>query len=150
MTGVPRHEWGNQAQWALTAPLLASAIAGVDWAYAVVLGLAAASAVYYAARLRSIRAYRVQVRLGFLVVAGLAAVPGLRGVLWVPLLGTTAQVLVGYCPMARLLDLMPWNRAVPLTWTMIASVVTRRPSGEGLLSAALRPAGQAPAERFLG
>jgi hypothetical protein len=150
MTGVSRHEWGNQAQWAVTSPLLAAAVAGVEWAYAVALGLAAASAVYYALRLRSVRAYRVQIRLGFLAVAGLAAVPGLRGVLWIPLLGTTAQVLVGYCPMARLLDLMPWNRAAPLTWTMIASVATRRPGSEGLLSAVLRPAGQPRAERSLG
>ena len=68
--------------------------------------------------------------LGFL---GLTLVPGLAGLLWVPLAGTTAQVAVGYCPMARFLRLMPWNREAPLTFTDALRVVVARPGGDGLL-----------------
>jgi hypothetical protein len=139
--GVPRSEWGNQAQWASTALLLAASLGGVADGLAPALALCAASAVHYLAKLRSVRAYRVQVRLGFLAVAALALVPGLEGVLWLPLLGTTSQVLFGYCPMARFLDLMPWNRRGPLTWGVLVGAVTRRPGGEGLLLRGAGPAG---------
>jgi len=135
VTAIPRGEWGNQAQWAITAALLAWAIAGAAWPLGAALGLCALSIVHYGATLRSIRAYRVQIRLGFMLVVGLALLPGLRGILWIPLLGTTAQVLVGYCPMARLLDLMPWNRTEPIGLRAVIDVVTRPPGDEGLLSA---------------
>jgi hypothetical protein len=125
MIGVPRSEWGNQAQWAVTAPLLMASLAGVSWATPAALGLCALSTVFYAQKLHSIRAYRVQVRLGFMALVGLTAVPGLQGILWLPIIGTTAQVLCGYCPMARLL------------------VLGRRPGNEGLL---IGHAGHANAE----
>jgi hypothetical protein len=130
--GVPRSEWANQAQWALTAFLLAASLGGVAGALETALGLCAVSAVYYMAK-RGVRAYRVQIRLGFMAVAALALFPGLEKILWLPLLGTTSQVLLGYCPMARFLDLMPWNRRHSLTWRFLVGVVTRPPGAEGLL-----------------
>ena len=133
MTGVPRSEWGNQAQWAATAVLLGLSLAGESWALPLALSLCAASTVYYAARLRSLRAYRVQIRLGFLGIAGLGALPGLAPILWLPLLGTTSQVLFGICPMARSLALMPWNRSGALGWRGFAAALTRPPGAEGLL-----------------
>lgn len=133
MRGVPRSEWANQAQWALTAVLLAASLAGVAGSLAAALGLCAVSAVHYLAKLRSMRVYRVQIRLGFMAVAALALVPGLEQILWLPLLGTTSQLLFGYCPMARFLDLMPWNRRHSLTWRFLVGVVTRPPGAEGLL-----------------
>jgi hypothetical protein len=132
--GIPRSEWGNQAQWALTAPLLAAGIAGVTWAPQVALALCVGSTVYYLVRLRSLSAYRVQVRLGFLGVVGLALAPGFGPLLWLPTLGTSAQVLFGYCPMARVLDLMPWNRSQPLSLALILASFSRRPGADGLLS----------------
>jgi len=145
MIGVPRSEWGNQAQWAVTAPLLLAGLGGVAWATPAALGLCAISTLYYLARLRDLRAYRVQVRLGFMAVLGLAFAPGFAGILWIPLVGTTLQVLVGYCPMARLLDLMPWNRPNDLDWKTIVEVITRRPGDEGILltSACARRGGAA-------
>jgi hypothetical protein len=143
MIGVPRSEWGNQAQWAVTAPLLMASLAGVSWATPAALGLCALSTVFYAQKLHSIRAYRVQVRLGFMALVGLTAVPGLQGILWLPIIGTTAQVLCGYCPMARLLDLMPWNRGDPLSFGAVVQVLGRRPGNEGLL---IGHAGHANAE----
>jgi hypothetical protein len=133
--GIPRSEWGNQAQWAVTAPLLAASLLGIGWALAAALGLCAISALYYAARLRSLRPFRVQIRLGFLGVGALGLVPGWAAILWLPLLGTSAQVLFGYCPMARFLQLMPWNRAEPLTWASVAAAITHPPGDEGLLLA---------------
>jgi hypothetical protein len=134
---IPRSEWGNQAQWAVTAPLLAASLVGVSGALAAALALCAVSAVYYVVRLGGVRPYRVQVRLGFLAVLLLSMVPGLEVLRWVPVAGTSAQVLFGYCPMARILDLMPWNRRTPLTWRGVREVVTRPPGDEGLLAGVL-------------
>lgn len=133
MIGVPRSEWGNQAQWAVTAPLLALGIGGIAWGPIVAIGLCAASTLFYVAKLRSVSAYRVQVRLGFLAVLGLALLPGLGLLLWLPAVGTSAQVLFGYCPMARFLDTMPWNRREPVTAAAVLGIVTRPPGDEGLL-----------------
>jgi len=145
MMSVPRSEWGNQAQWAVTAPLLGASLCGISWALGAALGLCAISAVYYAAKLRGLRAYRVQVRLGFLGIGALALVPGLGGILWIPLVGTSAQVLFGYCPMARLLQLMPWNRADGLTLRAVVDAVMRPPGEEGLLARAGRHRGDGSA-----
>jgi len=134
MIRIPKSEWGNQAQWAVTAPLLAASLRAVPGALEAALALCAVSTVYYVTLLRSLRPYRVQVRLGFLAVVGLSIVPGLEAIRWVPVVGTSAQVLFGYCPMARLLDLMPWNRQRSLAWKDVVAVVTRPPGDEGLLA----------------
>jgi hypothetical protein len=100
-----------------------------------VLVLCAVSIGYYAIRLGGLRPARVQVRLGFLSVVALGALPGIGWwILWLPLCGTTAQVLVGYCPMARILQLMPWNRAARAGWRDVCEVVLRPPGDDGLLS----------------
>jgi hypothetical protein len=132
---IPRSEWGNQAQWAVTAPLLAAHLAGVRGAWAAVLVLCAASIVYYALRLGGVRPMRVQVRLGFFALVSLGALPvaGWR-ILWLPLCGTTAQLFFGYCPMARMLHLMPWNRGGLPRWRDVVEVALRPPGDEGLLS----------------
>ena len=41
--------------------------------------------------------------------------------------GTTARVLTGYCAMARLLILLPWNRSVPLTLRRIGIIASHPP-----------------------
>lgn len=133
MTALPRHEWGNRAQWAISAPLLAAHLAGVAWALPAVLALCAASVVWYRVRLGGFRPYRLQVRLGFMAVSALAALPGLAAVAWIPLLGTSAQVLLGICPMARALGLMPWNRSGPLPLAAARAALLAPPGAEGLL-----------------
>ena len=102
----------------------------MDWALPLALGLCAVSAAYYAAKLRQPGSYRVQIRIGFLVIAGMGAVPGFGTILWLPLLGTTSQLLFGICPMARSLDLMPWNREEALDWEGFAAILTRPPGQE--------------------
>jgi hypothetical protein len=132
--GIPRAEWGNQAQWAATAPLLAAALLGSTGALYAVIGFCALTTLYYGIVLRSISAYRLQVRIGFMALVALGLLPELRPILVVPLLGTTAQVLFGYCPMARILNLMPWNRTESLTWQAVRSIILRPPGNEGILS----------------
>jgi hypothetical protein len=132
-------------QWAVTAPLLAAHLAGVSGAWAAVLVLCAVSIVYYALRLRSVRPFRVQARMGFGAFVLLGALPVVGWwLMWVPLCGTTAQLLFGYCPMARMLQLMPWNLGSLPSWRDVREVALRTPGNEGLLSFLRAPRAVAP------
>ena len=43
----------------------------------------------------------------------------MRWLFWIPAVGTPAQVLFGYCTLARCLSLLPWNRQQPLSWSLL-------------------------------
>jgi hypothetical protein len=51
---------------------------------------------------------------------------------YVQLVGTTAMVLCGYCPLARMLTLLPWNRSAPISTSWLKLLVFSPASG-GLL-----------------
>ena len=70
---------------------------------------------HFILRQRSFTTFPVQVRAGYWLwlLAGLA--PGLFWMHWIQLAGTSAMLLFGYCPLARMLSLLPWNRRQPFT-----------------------------------
>lgn len=67
--------------------------------------------------------------LGYVLIAVVAFWEPLRAVYLIPLCGTWANVLFGYCPLARSLTLMSWNRSELLTadqvWRTIITPPTR-------------------------
>ena len=83
-------------------------------------------------RLGSLRPYRTQIRIGILAWLALSLAPGLEWILWVPVFGTASQVLVGYCPMARILGMLPWNRTEPFSPGYVWRTFARAPGGEGV------------------
>src|SRR5262245_58462106 len=107
--------------WTLTGVLLAAELAGVESAFTIVVLLTTAQLVWMTFRERNLAAFPAQVRIGFLFVLGICYIPPFHWLLWVVTVATFARVLFGYCMMARILSLMPWNREVPLT----VSLVTR-------------------------
>lgn len=66
-------------------------------------------------RRQSVVHFASQVRLGYLLWLLAGLLPGLFWMHWIQVAGTTAMISVGYCPLARMLSLLPWNRAQPLT-----------------------------------
>lgn len=46
---------------------------------------------------------------------------------WVPTIGTWAQLIFGYCTMARCVSLLPWNRSEPFTPALVARTFFSRP-----------------------
>jgi hypothetical protein len=52
---------------------------------------------------------------------------------WIQLAGTSAMVTVGYCPLARMLGLLPFNRSQPLTWSLVCQLFLRDPCVGGLV-----------------
>jgi hypothetical protein len=121
--------------WAVTGVLLAGAMAGLPLGFGPPIGLALLQTAHFLIRHRSIGAFPVQVRIGYL--AWMLA--GLWGPLWVfhwiQLAGTAAAVTVGYCPMARMLSLLPWNRHEPLSLRLVVWTFLRPPVRGSILDA---------------
>lgn len=63
-----------------------------------------------------VSAFPVQVRLAYLFWVGVGTyVPGMKFLLYITTLGLVGNLFFGYCPLARILSLMPWNRNEPLS-----------------------------------
>ena len=113
--------------WLATVPLLGLHLAGLPWALPAAMALCAVQALHFAVEDRSLVTFPVQVRLGFLALLLAGAWEPLRFVHWVQLVGTTAFVLTGYCLLARLLSLLPWNRTEPFTLSLAVRVLSQAP-----------------------
>jgi hypothetical protein len=104
--------------WQLTALGLACHFAGWPAALPLVLVLNGVQVVHVLAWRRSLRPLDAQVRVGFLALLLI----GTAGPLWpvhvVQFVGVNALLVADYCPLARLLMLLPWNRPVPLSWPL--------------------------------
>src|SRR5690606_36286313 len=94
--------------WAATVPLLAGHLAGIPVCLAAAMVLCGLMAVYFWAQVRDVRPMPVQVRLAYLALLLAGTLPALAWVHWVQVVGTSAKVLVGYCPLVRMLTLLPW------------------------------------------
>ncbi|MEM1414081.1 MAG: hypothetical protein AAGH15_04240 [Myxococcota bacterium] len=73
--------------------------------------------------------FPAQLRLSFLaLIAAGVFVPGMQPTLMVPTLGGFALLLAGYCPLARILYLLPWNRTHALTPELALRVFLQKPA----------------------
>jgi hypothetical protein len=113
----------------LTVVLLAAYLSGIPGTIWAAIGLCAVMAVHYFLRVRSFKRFPVQIRLAFLLMLVAGLFPAMRWIHWVQLAGTTARITVGYCALARLLTLLPWNRDVPFTLTLVRQLALAAPSG---------------------
>lgn len=105
--------------WAVTSVLLIAGLAGWETGFHLAGGLSAWQILHFGLRERSLSAFPVQVRIAYTALLLLALWEPMRWLFWVPAIGTPAQVLFGYCTMARCLSLLPWNRTEPLTWRLV-------------------------------
>lgn len=119
--------------WAATIPLLAAHVAGYPGARLAAIGLCALVGGYFLLRLGRLRPYPVQVRAAYLGLLLCGMLPGMNWVYWVPLVGTTAMVVVGYCPLLRMLSIAPWNCAEPLSYSLLWRTFALEPRAGGLV-----------------
>ena len=71
--------------------------------------------------------FPMQVRLVYLGLLVLGQLPYCSWINWVQLVGTTVLLSLDYCPLARILSLMPWNRSLVLSWKFVCAVFLSRP-----------------------
>ncbi len=135
MTTMTRTQEMSWWYWLATGLLLAGALAGCPLGFAPAIGLTVVQTLHYLAREGSVKAFPVQVRIGYLLwmLAGLWGPLGFFH--WIQLAGTAASVLVDYCPMARMLSLLPWNRRSPLTVRLVWWTFLRPPVRGSILDA---------------
>ena len=105
--------------WAVTALLLIVGLAGRFEAFYLAAALSAAQVVHFRLREGGFRAFPVQVRVAYAAILLLALWKPMNWLFWIPAVGTSAQVLFGYCFLARCLSLLPWNRREPLSWRLV-------------------------------
>ncbi|MDH5302087.1 MAG: hypothetical protein OEW58_12065 [Gammaproteobacteria bacterium] len=96
-------------------------------AYSLTIAIGGLQLLHFALREQSLRSFPVQIRLGYLSVLLIAMPDGFQWVLWIPAVGTLIRVLIGYCIMARILMLMPFNRQNPLSLRFVKDAFLTQP-----------------------
>ena len=121
--------WNDWTWWAwmVTAVLLAIGLAGHPSAFVAGMVMTVVQLVMMLIRERSVSAFAVQIRIAYLVLLGICFVPQMRWLYWLPMVGTFALVIFGYCLLARMLYLLPWNRTEPLSMDLVRRTFVSRP-----------------------
>lgn len=96
--------------WFVTACMLTAGVAGFQTGFLLAIGLTVIQLIHFTIREGSIAAFPVQVRFWYLMLLLLALPQPLQFIYWIPTVGTWAQLIFGYCTMARCVSLLPWNR----------------------------------------
>lgn len=105
--------------WLVTVGFLTAGLAGEPKGFLLAIGLTVFQLMHFIMRERSLNAFPVQVRIGYLLLLLLALPNALQPIYWIPMIGTWAQVLFGYCAMARIVSLMPWNREEAFSFAIV-------------------------------
>ena len=113
--------------WLITACLLTAGVLGNENGFILAIGLTVFQLVHFVIRERGVTGFPVQVRFWYLMLL-LVSLPGPMQLLyWVPTIGTWAQIVFGYCTMARLVSLFPWNRDEPFSFSLLKKTFFSRP-----------------------
>lgn len=113
--------------WLITACLLTAGVSGLQAGFYLAIGLTVLQLIHFALRERSFTAFPVQVRFFYLLLLLVALPAPLQWLYWIPTIGTWAQLIFGYCAMARCVSLLPWNRSQPLSADLLQKTFLSRP-----------------------
>ena len=113
--------------WLVTACLLLIGLMGIPEAFLAALLLSIAQSVLFFARECAFGAFPVQLRLAYALLLIICFFLPIRWLFWLPTIGTFALVIFGYCLMARMLSLLPWNRTEPITADLVRRTFLSRP-----------------------
>lgn len=105
--------------WLAAGGALGAALAGWAPAMPITLALVVAQAGHFLLRERRWGAFSVQVPVAFLALLALGLWEPLGFIHWLVLAGTWIRLVFDYCPLARIISLAPWNRDVPLSWSLV-------------------------------
>ena len=119
--------------WAVSDLLLLGTVFGCAWSTAALAGLTLLHCIHFLLRERSPGAFALQVRLAWALLLAIGMWEPLAFIHWIQLAGTTAVVLAGYCPLARTLALMPWNRRRPLDRHLVLRTLLGPPTANAII-----------------
>lgn len=113
--------------WLVTACLLTAGVAEYQTGFILAIGLTVFQLIHFMIREHSVAAFPVQVRFWYLMLLLVALPEPLQIIYWVPTVGTWAQLIFGYCTMARCVSLLPWNRSQPFSVDLLRRTFISRP-----------------------
>jgi hypothetical protein len=113
--------------WLVIAGLLTYGVSGNPIGFMLAIGLAIFQLVHFIFREKSIAAFPIQVRFWYLILLIVALPEPLQLMYWIPTIGTWAQIIFGYCTMARCVSLFPWNRSDPFSIPLLRQTFFSRP-----------------------
>lgn len=116
--------------WALIDALLLAYLTVWPIAIYPLASVLVAQSLMYAGRDSSFITFPVQVREFYLLIFVVGLLPGLGFLHWIQVAGTSAYLLFGYCPLARMVVLLPWNRVVPLSWGVVRVALFSSPKSD--------------------
>jgi len=120
--------------WALTGIALGAGLSGWRAGVPMAMLLTAIHLGKRALHARSLTDFGVQVRVAYLALLAVGSLPFLVALLFAQLVGTAALVVFDYCPLARILSLMPWNRRGPLTLARLRATFLSPPVAGSILT----------------
>lgn len=113
--------------WLLTDICLLVGVIGHPLAYQGAILLTIIQMFHFIIRDQNPTSFRVQVRVFYLLLLMIAQWPPLTFIYWLQLIGTTIQLLSGYCISARIVSLLPWNRKESFTYKLLIQTLTAPP-----------------------
>lgn len=127
--------------WLVTVCFLTAGVVGWTLGFQLAIGFAVFQLAHFVIRERRMTAFPVQVRLGYLLLLLIALPEPFEWVYWVLTIGTWVRVLSGYCTLARMVSLLPWNRHEAFSLGLLRRTFLSAPVRGGLLQgeAATRP-----------
>lgn len=116
MLDIKDHGWWY---WLASTLCLWLAVTTTPAAYEWALVIAVVQLIHFTLAEGGIHRFPAQIRLGYFSFLLLAMPEGFEWLLWVPAIGTLLRVVFGYCIMARMLMMLPFNRHVALSWKFV-------------------------------
>jgi hypothetical protein len=113
--------------WLATVCLLTAGVSGQPTGFTLAIGLTLIQLVHFSIREHSLVAFPLQVRFAYLMLLLVALPASLQWVYWIPTIGTWAQVFFGYCAMARMVSLLPWNRKQAFSFALLKQTFISAP-----------------------
>ncbi len=107
--------------------LLAGMLERVFWEYVVLFSATHALQILLLFIFR-ISAFPVQVRLAYFAWVAIGTyVPFMEILMYITILGLASNLFLGYCPLARMLYLLPWNTEEPFSVDLLKRVFLSPP-----------------------
>ena len=119
--------------WLITGCLLTAGLAGATQFFLWAIILTAIQIIHYYFREGSVSAFPVQLRIAVLLLLLVSYPEPMRLLYWVPFTGAWARVIFGYCPMARFVSLLPWNRIESFSTRLIRKTFLTPPTRGNIL-----------------
>ena len=94
-------------------------MSGWSTGFLFAIGITVIQLIHFSLRVHSITAFPVQVRFGYLLLLLIALPEKHQLIYWLPTIGTWALILFGYCTMARMVSLLPWNRRETFSFGLV-------------------------------